>query len=281
MRHPVFLGLMVAMLLGLPAAASTQTDLTREQQEEFLRTAEIVSFREGDRTDLRAFEQAARQASSSDVTLSDGSVTHDAHVQNADIFEREFIGSLGPELNFRDSYKYNIAAYLLNKSLGLDRVPVTVERRVEGRASSVTWAIDDVKMTEWERIEQKTRSSDPRGWASQMFILRMFDQLISNTDRNGGNVIITNDWRIWLTDHTRAFRTNKGLRTPEDLEWCDRTLLTNLREVDESSLRELLSEYLTNTEIEALASRADQIVQHFDRRIAELGEGAVLFTLPQ
>ena len=281
MRHPVFLGLMVATLLGQAGSVSAQTDLTREQQEEFLRTAEIVSVREGDRTNLGAFELAARQAPSSDVTLSDGPVTHDAHVQNMDIFEREFVGSLGPELNFKDSYKYNIAAYLLNKSLGLNRVPVTVERRIEGRASSVTWAIDDVMMTEWERIEQKTRSSDPRGWASQMFILRTFDQLISNTDRNGGNVLITEDWRIWLTDHTRAFRTNKGLRTPEDLEWCDRTLLTNLREVDESSLRELLGDYLTNTEIEALASRADEIVQHFDRRIAELGEGAVLFTLPQ
>lgn len=270
MHHPIVLCLMVATLLVPAGAASAQTDLTREQQEEFLRTAEIVSNREGD----------TALAEPSEATLSDGSVTHDAHIQSVDISQAEFTSSRGTEFNFKDNYKYNIAAYVLNESLGMNRVPVTVERRVEGRGSSVTWAIDEVMMTEWERIEQKKRSADPRGWASQMFVLRTFDQLIANTDRNGGNVLITEDWKIWLTDHTRAFRTNKELRTPEDLEWCERTLLANLRELDEGSLTELLGDYLTDSEIEALAARANQIVQHFDSRIAELGEGSVLFTLP-
>ena len=200
MRHPIFLSLMVATLLGPAKSASAQPDLTHEQREEFLRTAEIVSNREGD----------TALAEPSEATLSDGSVTHDAHIQNVDVTQAEFTSARGTEFNFRDNYKYNIAAYVLNKSLGMNRVPVTVERRVDGRGSSVTWAIDDVMMTEWERIEQKTRSSDPRGWASQMFILRTFDQLIANTDRNGGNVVITEDWKIWLTDHTRALSQEQG-----------------------------------------------------------------------
>ena len=40
-----------------------------------------------------------------------------------------------------------------------------------------------------------------------MQIVRLFDQLIYNIDRNLGNLMITNDWTIWAIDHTRAFRT--------------------------------------------------------------------------
>ena len=39
-----------------------------------------------------------------------------------------------------------------------------------------------------------------------MQLVRLFDQLIYNIDRNIGNLMITNDWRIWAIDHTRAFR---------------------------------------------------------------------------
>jgi hypothetical protein len=33
--------------------------------------------------------------------------------------------------------------------------------------------------------------------------MRAFDQLIYNTDRNLGNLLIDGDWRIWMIDHTR------------------------------------------------------------------------------
>ena len=39
-----------------------------------------------------------------------------------------------------------------------------------------------------------------------MSLVRVFDQLIGNIDRNVGNLLITSDWRIWAIDHTRAFR---------------------------------------------------------------------------
>jgi hypothetical protein len=36
--------------------------------------------------------------------------------------------------------------------------------------------------------------------------MRVFDQLIYNTDRNTGNVLYDTGWRLWGIDHTRAFR---------------------------------------------------------------------------
>ena len=44
-----------------------------------------------------------------------------------------------------------------------------------------------------------------------MQMLRLFDQLIANIDRNLGNLLIGNDWTIWAIDHTRAFRTHANV----------------------------------------------------------------------
>ena len=249
---------------------ASSVTLTRAQQEEFLRTADIL------RTEIS--KDGVTQPRN--AVMSDGSVTHQAQIQNVDIFEREFETVHGTEFNFRDSYKYNIAAYLLDKHLGLNMVPVSVDRKVGSSTAAVTWWVDDVAMTEWDRAEQKLRSPSPRTWAPQMFACRMFDQLIANTDRNGGNLLITDDWNIWLIDHTRAFRTRKTLRAPNDLEWVDRNMLEQLRVLDEATLTEFLSDYLTGSEIEGLTVRAQLMVELYDKRIADLGAGSVLYTLP-
>src|SRR5215470_5224288 len=54
---------------------------------------------------------------SSRVTLSDGQMEHDAHVQTIDVQTNTFSSNRGTELNFKDSYKFNIAGYRLNRIL--------------------------------------------------------------------------------------------------------------------------------------------------------------------
>lgn len=86
------------------------------------------------------------------ATLSDGQITHDAQIQTVDVTKNVFIPARGPsEINFKDSYRYNIAGYELALLLGPDNVPVSVERRVEGRQAAMTWWIDDVLMDEGKR----------------------------------------------------------------------------------------------------------------------------------
>src|SRR5262249_14760818 len=116
-------------------------------------------------------------------------------------------------------------------------------------------------------------------WNQQMYLCRVFDQLIYNTDRNLGNLLITKDWKIWMIDHTRAFRTMKDLKSPKDLVQCDRNLLAKLRELNREMLEHKLGHYLTKMEIDGLLSRRDRIVKFFDERIAQKGEAAVLFDL--
>jgi len=41
--------------------------------------------------------------------------------------------------------------------------------------------------------------------------MRVFSQLVYDTDRNLGNVLISEDWHLWMIDFTRAFRNNPWL----------------------------------------------------------------------
>jgi hypothetical protein len=222
------------------------------------------------------------------ATLSDGAFTHDAQIQDVDEHESQRIHNtlIAPDveltapMGFSNSYKYNIAAYVLDKHLGLGMVPVTVNRVVEGRACAVTWWVDDVMMDEATRVERQEQPLDTRAWMAQMDAVRIFDQLIDNIERADQDLLITRDWHVWLIDHTRTFRTGHELRAPETLQRSSRNLLETLRHLDRETLGELLGEYLTTAEIDGLAARAISTVRWFDRRIEDEGAEAVLYEWP-
>jgi hypothetical protein len=256
-----------------PAGQDPATDpaaWSREEKEDFLRTADIVRsevITEGTTRSARA-------------TLRDGRGTHDAHIQSIDVAAAKFEGAGGQwELNFRDTYKFNLAAYILDRLLGMNMIPATVERKVDKRPAAVTWWIDDVLMDEKERLRRGEKPPVPERdrWNRQIHIVRVFDQLIANKDRNLGNIVITRSWDIWIIDHTRAFRPYRELLDPGDLVRCDRALLEGMRRLDKRTLVERLGTYLTNMEIEGLLARRDRIVKFFDDKAAREGADAVLY----
>ena len=262
---PVFslaLGIFVALQ---PVAGAQQ--LTFEQQEEFLRTAKIIR----ERTLSQGVTNSKR------VTMTNGVITHDAQVQTIDVFKQVFTGTFGTELNFKDTYKDNIAAYRLNRMLEIDMIPPSVERKVGGDSAAVTWWLDDVLMTEKQRFFKKIEPPDLDRWNRQMYIVRVFDQLIYNMDRNLGNLVITKGWHIWMIDHTRSFRLYKTLKDPRNLVRCDRHLLETMKRLDRDSLMRELRPYLTKGEIVGLLARRDRIVELFEEKIKLKGESAVLY----
>ena len=248
---------------------SSPAKLSRAEMEEFLMNAKVV-----ERKNLSTGITNSQRA-----TLDDGRLKHDAHIQIVDIQKASFQTATRTEFNFRDSYKFNMAAYELDKLLELNMVPVSVERKVGGNMAAVTWWVDDGLMTELDRHKKKMEPPDLKTWNPQMYVCRVFDQLIYNTDRNLGNLVITKDWKIWMIDHTRAFRTMKDLPAPANLVQCDRKLLAKLRGLNKDVLTKGLERYLTSPQIEGLLARRDKIVSFFDNQVAKKGEAVVLFDL--
>ena len=253
---------------GTPAPAAT-SPLSPEAMEAFLLKARVTNVRDA----------GSGVTNSRRATLTDGQLTHDVHIQTVDIAQQVFEAGRNTELNFKDTYRYNIAGYRLAKLIGLTTVPMSVERTVEGKVAAVTWWVDDVQMDEKERMKTKTLGPDPVRTNKQIQIMRVWDELIQNRDRNQGNILWTNDWTMWLIDHTRAFRLNNNLLKPEQLSRCDRGLLERLRAMTAESLSQAVGASLTRQEQEALLARRDRIIKHYDDRIARLGEPVVLFTL--
>jgi hypothetical protein len=263
----------VILIAGLAPAVFAQSasapSLSPEQMETFLLKARITNER-----DAGSGVTLSRRA-----TLSDGQITHDAHIQTVDIAQQVFQAGRSTEVNFRDTYRYNIAGYRLARLIGLTTVPMSVERAVQGKVAAVTWWVDDVKMDEKERMKTKSLGPDPLRTTKQIQIMRVWDELIQNRDRNQGNILWTSDWTLWLIDHTRAFRLGTNLLKPENLSRCDRSLLERLRAITPESLAEAVGNSLTKQEQEALLARRDRIIKHYEDRIARLGEPVVLFTL--
>jgi hypothetical protein len=266
----------VAILAG-PAPAASQVDLTASpvtvltdaEMEQFLLNAKVLK--------TKSFSKGATKARQ--VSMSDGRMTHDAQIQDVNIEKAIFeVGPKHTEINFKDLFRYNVAAYRLSRLLGLDNVPVSVERTVDGKPAAVTWWLDDVAMEEGDRVKNKIEGNGLRRrnyWA----VMAVFDELIQNRDRNAGNILWSSDWRLWMIDHTRAFRLGKSLLQPKALTISDRALLDRLRELTRPTLAAAVRKNLTGPEIDALLSRRDLIVKLFDERVTTLGQAAVLFAL--
>jgi hypothetical protein len=179
-------------------------------------------------------------------------------------------------MNFRDSYIFQPAAYELSRLLGLDNVPPVVLRKLRGKRGSLQAWVENT-MTQKSRVNDNITAPDTMLWNKQMWNMRVFDNLIYNTDRNQGNILIDRNWRIWLIDHTRAFRREKELRTPELVIHCDRKLWEKLKSLDEKVVRERLKKFLRSSQIKALMRRRDKLVEHLQKLIQERGD-KVLFT---
>jgi hypothetical protein len=252
------------------AAPAAQSPLAAEEMEHFLQHATIVATKS-----TKKGVTAAKR-----VTLSDGRVRHDAQLQDVDIALPLFeVGPKYSEVNFKDTYRYNIAGYRLSRMLGLDNVPMSVERKVNGKPVAMTWWIDDVILDEGSRQKEQTVGPNPSRTASQIHILRVFDELIQNRDRNAGNLLWTADWKMWMIDHTRAFRLGKDLLKPDQLQRVDRAMFEKMRGLTASGVTDAMEKSLTKAEIDALLARRDAIVKLFDAKIAQRGEAAVFFTL--
>jgi hypothetical protein len=179
------------------------------------------------------------------------------------------------EMYFRDSYIYEPAAYYLSQLLGLNNVPPATLRKYKNEHGSVQIWVEHA-VTD-RAMGHGLKAPDPVQWNKQLQMMNVFDALIYNTDRNSGNLLIAPDWKLWLIDHTRAFRRLNALPDGARVNQCERGFYQKLKALNEDSLRELLKPYLSSYELEGLWKRRNLILARLDKLIAEKGESQVLY----
>ncbi|MCL4796689.1 MAG: hypothetical protein KJZ84_19150 [Bryobacteraceae bacterium] len=237
------------------------------KQEHFLLKAKIVEMRPSPGGITR----------SKRATLRLGGTVHDAHIQQIRQEKAREYNLLALHSNFIDSYRGNVAAYRLDRMLGLNMTPVSVERRVGGISSAVTWWVDDILMPVSQLKDSGLEAPDPEDWQRKNDMMRLFDALIANPDRNTNNMLITRQWDLALIDHTRAFRWNPELDHPHRVQRCERRVFKALKSLTKKEVERSLGGLLAGFQIDGLMARRDAIVARLEQLIQQRGEDAVLF----
>jgi Calcineurin-like phosphoesterase len=213
------------------------------------------------------------------VTLTHNGRTVRAAFKAVEIQEKELtrFATSGGQFQFTDSWHFERPAYLLDRKLGMNMTPPVVEREVEGtRGALVAWVENAIN--EQQRQERKLDSPDPTSYARQHQVMRVFDALIGNPDRNLGNQLTTTwDFRLHLIDHTRAFVLTRTLSEPFEKEAValPRSLYDAIRALDPKTVEALLDGMVSGARVKAMFVRRDRLVEKIERQVRDHGEALV------
>lgn len=170
---------------------------------------------------------------------------------------------------FWESYKSEIAAYELDKLLGLGMVPPVVERTIRGSRGAVIMWVEGVKG--WD-IKNPVVAPDPVSWTREVVRMKMFDQLIGNIDRNAGNLLYDGDYHIVLIDHSRAFTATTDLRRMSPPTGIDKELWTKMEALTLPDLEAALGTWIGRSELRALLQRRDRMRKQIEDMVSVRGE---------
>jgi len=231
--------------------------VSHAQALDFLATARVVSsekFKDGVNTNRKL------------VLEKDGVRARAILRQKHDIEDAPFkVGRRS--MYFRDSYTGELAAYQLNRMLGMDNLPPVVKRNIGGVPGSLQLWIEE-SVSEYERQIRKTPPPDAGDFNRQVNDMRVFDNLINNTDRHAKNQLIDKRWKLWLIDHTRTFGKDEYLPLPYSIKGCSPRLRRALGRLDEKKVRARLEPYLSGDELDALFVRLKLLLEFLERRKA-------------
>ena len=243
----------------------------RPKWEEFLRTAEIIK-QDQMRGDIAV-------TSPWRLGLQSGDVVREALWKNP-------VGKMG---GYLEGWQYEIAAYLLDKHLGLNMIPPTIERRFrEDRGSMQLWIPDCITLK--QKTDQKIKAPSLKVfyWNRSTYLQRAWDNLIANEDRHMNQILITKDWRMILIDHSRSFRSSKKFTKeliyseksregPKLMSELPRAFVEKVKALTFEGIKSAVGEYLKDDEINAVLVRRDLILAEIDRLVQLNGEDRVLY----
>jgi hypothetical protein len=237
----------------------------------------MPGIRAGARSDLRAGSQTAQVSAASVNTWQGREAEFEAFIATAPIqrFEEIPVGVTHPRRAFLipggiaesiawkvlptgrpngywESYKSEIAAYEMDKALGLGMVPVAVQKRWKNEVGAAILWLAPVRS--WKDVQYAAK---PASWDYQMIRMKMFDNLIGNGDRNLGNLLVDAAWNVYLIDHSRAFVTSRNL--PAKFTHVDGRLWSRMLALDEPTLTTAIGKWVDRSARQALLARRDKM----------------------
>ncbi len=278
MRAKTFGLILASWLLASGSYAQAQlkpADIAqREQWEEFMKTADIVKSEpigEGVTSPWRIY-------------LQKGDVQKKAAWKNPD----DKIGDI------RDTWKHEIAAYRLDKLIGLNMIPPAIEREFNGKTGDLClWAESRTSLLKMQDNNEKIPDQEIPQTERTKYIARLWDSLIANADRTQQNVLLTDDWRMILIDHSRAFQYGgkysrrlmygaKGIIKKDDgspflIQRVPRALFEKIKALNFEVIKQAVGPYLTDGEIKAIVGRIPLITAEIADMVKKNGEANVLY----
>ncbi len=241
----------------------------RAEWEEFLKTAEIVKYEDIGEGVTKPYRLYLKE---------DG-------VENSGCWKNPS----GVQKGFLEGWQYEIAAYEIDKLLGLNMIPPTVGREFNGKKGSLQLWITS-KMSDLERMEKgiDIPANHILSWNRSKYLARAFDCLIANEDRTQQNIRYTKDWRTLLIDHSRSFRSKRkyirnllygkeGIKEKKLIRQLPREFIERIKSLNFKVIKEAVGPYLTDGEIEAVLKRRDLLLKEIDEMIKEMGEDKFLY----
>ena len=236
----------------------------REVVEDLLKTAKIIKFEDTDEGVTKPFHLFL-------------------HKDGVDI-EGCWKNPKGMQQGFLEGWQYEIAAYAMDKLLGLHMVPPTVERVFRGKRGSLQFWIkggfsDQSRQEQNIAIPQKYIDH----WIKRKYLMRAFDCLIANEDRTQQNVRYSDDWRTIIIDHSRSFRSSgkftkqlmygrKGIKGVKLIRQLPREFVAKIRGFDFAKIKSAAGPYLKDKEIRAVLKRKELLLKDIEEMIKESGE---------
>ncbi len=254
-----FLGILMLFSASYLSPYKQEKSLFLEETEDFLLTAEVISIEKNLELGRTNFWK---------VLLADGETELNAMFKH--------VNRPWPSL-LPDSYKYEIAAYKINKILELHLVPPVVERTINGQTGSLQLMIENI-LTDRDRRIQNIEPKKPGEFKNDLDTVTIFEILVNDQCNDSEDILIQkDDWKVWRVDFSEAFSPSSDISLKCPIKRCPRILYTRLLELDESELKKMLDSYLNEREIDALLDRNHSIIKTIDDLIKQNGENEVLF----
>ena len=169
--RPFYPLLVVLVLAGFPALGSTQSKVwmgKEKDYERFLTNAEIVSVK-----DVGSGVNQPKR-----ITLRQGARELDALWKSI---------QRGPKEWAWESFEAEVAAYQLDRILGLHMVPPTVVRSIQGQEGSLQLWVTGVKFFR----DTSADAPQTQEWDQQLVSCQLFDNLIANVRSIQGPLWVT------------------------------------------------------------------------------------------